>query len=110
MTRTEVDTGDAVADDGPDDLLDELIALGRRSPRPRHDPRLLLEALEPVGSVRDLARVLEQVVNAAAEMTGARHAVLGVIEGGRLATLLDELDAETRARIGALPVGTGVLG
>ncbi|HEY2224090.1 GAF domain-containing protein, partial [Actinomycetospora sp.] len=47
---------------------------------------------------------------AAAEMTGARHAVLGVIEGGRLATLLDELDAETRARIGALPVGTGVLG
>ncbi|HEU6443478.1 MAG TPA: GAF domain-containing protein [Gaiellaceae bacterium] len=57
--------------------------------------------------------VLQHVVEAAASLTGARFAALGVVErsGARLERFITTgIDSETRARIGELPEGRGILG
>ena len=61
----------------------------------------------------DLEVVLERVMVAARELTGARYAALGVLDGSR--RQLDRfmtlgIDESTKRRIGALPTGRGVLG
>src|SRR5207249_2190661 len=60
-----------------------------------------------------LDAVLERIVEAAAELTGARYAALGVID--RAGTGLERfvttgIDEETRTTIGDPPHGRGILG
>ena len=61
----------------------------------------------------DLQVVLERVLNASRELTGARYAALGVLDESR--EELDQfltvgIDEAARREIGALPRGHGVLG
>jgi signal transduction histidine kinase len=75
--------------------------------------RALFAAGLAVTSELSLDALLHRLVEAAAELTGARYAALGVIgEGGsELETFLTHgIDADTRAEIGSLPRGRGILG
>ncbi|HWE14228.1 MAG TPA: GAF domain-containing sensor histidine kinase [Solirubrobacteraceae bacterium] len=61
----------------------------------------------------DLEVVLDRVLEAARDLTGARYAALGVLDAkrDRLERFLTVgIDEETRRRIGPLPTGRGVLG
>jgi signal transduction histidine kinase len=61
----------------------------------------------------DLETVLRQVLDAARELTGARYAALGILDEDRHALerfVTAGIDEETKARIGDLPTGRGVLG
>jgi signal transduction histidine kinase len=73
----------------------------------------LLEAVVSVGSGLELHQTLVRVVESAVDLVGARYGALGVIgPDGR--TLIDfvtvGVDEETRASIGELPAGGGILG
>jgi two-component system, NarL family, sensor histidine kinase DevS len=73
----------------------------------------LLAAGRALTSELDLPTVLDQILEAARELTGARYAALGVLDRRRrdLAQFLTVgLDAEARDAIGDLPRGRGVLG
>ncbi len=75
--------------------------------------RSLIEVGRSVVAERDLATVLERVVEVARELTGARYAALGVVNDDR--TGLEQfitrgIDERTRSKIGELPHGRGVLG
>jgi signal transduction histidine kinase len=73
----------------------------------------ILEVARGVLGDLDLDVVLERVVEAAKELTGARYAALGVLDDGRteLARFLTSgIDEPTRRAIGGLPRGRGVLG
>jgi signal transduction histidine kinase len=75
--------------------------------------RALVEAGIALSSELSIDAVLQKLVEAAAELTGARYAALGVIDQGgqqleRFVTT--GIDAETHARIGDLPRGRGILG
>jgi signal transduction histidine kinase len=79
------------------------------------EPRLrrLIEVGRGLVSRLDLEGVLETVLEAAREITGARYAALGILderkrELERFVTL--GIDEETHAAIGDLPRGRGVLG
>ncbi len=76
-----------------------------------------LRALVDVGialsSELSLDAVLQRLVEAAARLTGARYAALGVIDqaGTQLERFLTHgVDEDTHARIGDLPRGRGILG
>jgi signal transduction histidine kinase len=61
----------------------------------------------------DLELVLREVVEVARELTGARYAALGVLDEDRRELerfIYVGIDEETRAQIGDLPRGRGVLG
>ncbi len=61
----------------------------------------------------DLEAVLREVVEVARELTGARYAALGILDEDRRELerfIYAGIDAETRAQIGDLPRGRGVLG
>jgi signal transduction histidine kinase len=72
----------------------------------------LLEAVTAISSDLDLPSVLERIVAAATELTGAQYGALGVIGPQRdlVEFVTVGIDAETRARIGDLPRGRGLLG
>src|ERR671925_1971609 len=75
--------------------------------------RTLLETGIAISSELSLDLVLERIVEAAAALTGARYAALGVID--RTGTALERfittgIDEPTRAAIGDLPRGRGILG
>ncbi len=74
--------------------------------------RSLLTANRSIVAELSLAGVLRRIVEAARELASARYAALGVIgPDGHLEQFLHEgVDAETVARIGALPTGRGLLG
>ena len=75
--------------------------------------RALYAAGLAVTSELSLDALLHRLVQTAAELTGARYAALGVIDarGTELEQFLTHgIDAETRATIGTLPRGRGVLG
>jgi two-component system, NarL family, sensor histidine kinase DevS len=75
--------------------------------------RALLAAVRAISSELSLDALLQRLVEAAAELTGARYAALGVIDPGgrRLERFVTHgVDAETRAAIGEPPHGSGVLG
>ena len=76
------------------------------------DARLLLEAVTAISSDLDLASVLTRIVEAATALTGARYGALGVLGGdGELVEFVTTgLDDRTRALIGDLPRGRGILG
>jgi signal transduction histidine kinase len=75
--------------------------------------RTLVETGVAISSDLSLDGVLERIAEAAASLTGARYAALGVID--RAGTGLERfvttgLDEATRMRIGDLPHGRGILG
>jgi signal transduction histidine kinase len=81
---------------------------------PSHDRlRALLDAGLALTSELSLEAVLQRLVEAAAELTGARYAALGVIDrsGQELERFLTTgVDRETHEAIGDLPRGGGILG
>jgi signal transduction histidine kinase len=75
--------------------------------------RALVEAGVALTSELSLDALLQRLVEAAAELTGARYAALGVIDrsGSQLERFLTTgMDPETHAAIGELPRGRGILG
>ena len=75
--------------------------------------RRLLEVGRALVSDLDLESVLQSVLEAARDLTGARYAALGVLNvdrDGLERFLTLGIDQVTRARIGDLPQGHGVLG
>jgi signal transduction histidine kinase len=75
--------------------------------------RTLLETGIAITSELSLDHVLERIVEAAARVTGARYAALGVIDASGTALerfVTHGVDEETRRAIGDLPHGRGVLG
>jgi two-component system, NarL family, sensor histidine kinase DevS len=79
---------------------------------PEQRVRHLAEAIVAIGSEVSLDEVLQQTVDTAARLVAARWAALGVLDrtGSRLERFITTgIDEETRARIGDLPGGHGVL-
>jgi signal transduction histidine kinase len=75
--------------------------------------RALFAAGLAVTSELSLEALLHRLVETAAQLTGARYAALGVIDanGSELEQFLTHgIDADTRAEIGSLPRGRGILG
>jgi signal transduction histidine kinase len=75
--------------------------------------RALVEAGIALSSELSLDAVLQKLTETAATLTGARYAALGVIDpsGQRLERFLTTgIDDATRAEIGDLPTGRGILG
>jgi signal transduction histidine kinase len=75
--------------------------------------RVLVEAGIALSSELSLDALLQQLVETAAQLTGARYAALGVIDqtGTALERFLTTgIDPETHAAIGELPKGRGILG
>jgi signal transduction histidine kinase len=75
--------------------------------------KALVEAGIAVSSELSLEAVLQRIVEAAAELTGARYAALGVIDrtgAGLERFLVTGIDEETQRQIGDLPRGRGILG
>jgi signal transduction histidine kinase len=75
--------------------------------------RAIVDAGVALASELSLDAVLQRIVEAAAELTGARYAALGVIDpsGQSLEKfVVTGIDAETQAAIGDLPRGRGILG
>ena len=72
----------------------------------------LLDAVLSVSSGLDLDRTLNQIVQAATELVDARYGALVKLDadGGLSQFLTVGVDDATRARIGPLPAGRGVLG
>jgi signal transduction histidine kinase len=75
--------------------------------------RVLVDAGIALSAELSLDELLQRIVETAAGLTGARYAALGVIDQSSQALerfLTHGVDEETRARIGELPRGRGVLG
>jgi signal transduction histidine kinase len=75
--------------------------------------RALVDAGVALASELSLDAVLQKIVEAAAELTGAHYAALGVLDPSGQALerfVVTGIDEETKAAIGALPRGRGVLG
>jgi signal transduction histidine kinase len=75
--------------------------------------RALIDAGQLVVSERELASVLDRLLEVARELTGARYAAIGVLDERRtgLADFLTAgIDEPTRQAIGDLPRGRGLLG
>jgi signal transduction histidine kinase len=75
--------------------------------------RLLVDAGIALSSELSLDALLQQLVETAAQLTGASYAALGVIDGagtGLERFLTTGIDAETQSTIGDLPKGRGILG
>src|SRR5215218_11267125 len=75
--------------------------------------RAIVDAGVALASELSLDAVLQKIVEAAAELTGARYAALGVIDPSGQALekfVVTGIDAETQAAIGDLPRGRGILG
>jgi signal transduction histidine kinase len=73
----------------------------------------LLDAVLGLGSDLDLQGVLQRIVRAACELSGARYGALGVLgpDGAGLVEFVTHgLTEEQRERIGPLPRGHGILG
>jgi len=96
-----------------DDLLGELRE--RASAVREAHQRLsgLLGAVVAVSSELDLATVLQRIVKTACSLVDAQYGALGVLDAdhGHLVQFITHgVDDETRARIGDIPHGLGVLG
>jgi len=75
--------------------------------------RQLLDAVIGIGADLDLVATLQRVVEAAAVLVDARYGALGVLDvsGSSLSEFITVgVDDATRARIGDLPKGHGILG
>jgi two-component system, NarL family, sensor histidine kinase DevS len=75
--------------------------------------RTLVDATLALTSELSLDALLQKIVEAAATITGARYAALGVIDATGQALerfVTTGIDADTRAAVGELPRGRGILG
>lgn len=75
--------------------------------------RRLLEVGRTLVAELDLDTVLDQVLNVARELTGARYAAIGVLDENRRELerfITAGIDADSQRAIGVLPRGRGVLG
>ncbi|SHK74663.1 Histidine kinase-, DNA gyrase B-, and HSP90-like ATPase [Pseudonocardia thermophila] len=72
----------------------------------------LLDAVLAVGAGLELDTTLRRIVEAAAELVDARYGALGVLGpgGGISRFVYVGIDDETRAKVGRLPEGKGLLG
>lgn len=73
----------------------------------------LLDAVLAVGGELELDSTLQRIVRAAVELVDARYGALGVLDGpeaGLVEFVHEGIDERTRARMGHLPQGHGVLG
>ncbi|MEU6641844.1 GAF domain-containing protein [Saccharomonospora sp. NPDC046836] len=73
----------------------------------------LLDAVLAVGTGLELHSTLQRIVHAAVQLVDARYGALGVLDAtgeGLAEFVYDGIDPETRARMGHLPEGHGVLG
>jgi signal transduction histidine kinase len=106
------DLRDALAHLRPDDLLGELRVRLDSVTDSRDRVNRLLEAVQAVGSDLDLEAVLHRIVEVAMHLADARYGALGVVDGdgGLSAFITIGIDDQTRAEIGALPQGKGLLG
>ena len=78
-----------------------------------HRLRRLIDVGRGLVAQLDLEAVLKEVVEVARELTGARYAALGILDEDRRELerfIYVGIDEETRAQIGDLPRGRGVLG
>ncbi|MFD5824166.1 GAF domain-containing protein [Lentzea sp. NPDC060358] len=95
-----------------DDLLDEMRDRLAEIGSTRDKMQSLLDAVLAVGAGLELDSTLQRIVQAAVELVGARYGALGVL-GSRhnLAQFVHVgIDAPTRAGMGHLPEGQGLLG
>lgn len=86
---------------------------GPEASRIRERFERLLAAGVAILSQRDLDQVLQEAVDAAREVVGARYAALAVLGEDRTSVarfVTSGIDDETRNRIGDLPRGRGLLG
>lgn len=97
---------------GLGELLDQLISRAQDVRDVQGKLSGLLAANAAITGQLDLPTVLRQIVRAACELVDARYGALGVIgpDGGLEQFVYEGIDAETAARIGALPKGHGLLG
>jgi signal transduction histidine kinase len=75
--------------------------------------RKLLDHADGILCELDPEAVIERVLSAARSLTGARYAALGVLDDSRQRLerfITSGVDEDTRAKIGPLPRGRGVLG
>jgi signal transduction histidine kinase len=75
--------------------------------------RAIVDAGVALASELSLDAVLQRIVEAAAQLTGAKYAALGVIDASGQSLekfVVTGIDAETQAAIGDLPRGRGILG
>ena len=75
--------------------------------------RAIVDAGVALASELSLDAVLQRIVEAAAQLTGAKYAALGVIDASGHSLekfVVTGIDAETQAAIGDLPRGRGILG
>ncbi|RII17274.1 Hypoxia sensor histidine kinase response regulator DosT [Streptomyces sp. YIM 130001] len=98
----------------PDEPASPSPPQGHEHASPRRLP-LLVDAVLSVGTDLELRATLQQLVDAATRLTGARYGALGVVgaeRGGRVTELFTAgVDERARARIGGLPDGhSGVIG
>jgi signal transduction histidine kinase len=81
--------------------------------RPSPEIRAVLEVAEIVLAELDVEVVLSRVLEAARKLTSARHAAVGVLDESHSELerfLTSGIDEATKADIGSLPRGRGVLG
>jgi two-component system, NarL family, sensor histidine kinase DevS len=75
--------------------------------------RRLIAAGRSLVAERELEQVFQRLLEVARELTGASYAAIGILDDARekLAEVItDGIDRETKAAIGALPRGRGILG
>ena len=95
-----------------DQLLEQLVERAQEVMGTQGRLRALLRATQVIGGEVAVAAVLQRTVAAARELVGARYAAIVVIgpHGGPADFVHEDMDAETVARIGRPPQGTGLLG
>ncbi len=96
-----------------DDLLLELRERAGVAQEAQHQLAMLLDAVMAVTADLDLPTVLATIVRTACRLSGAQYGALGVLAPERdhlVQFVTHGIDDETRARIGRLPTGRGVLG
>ena len=90
------------------ELQDRLAEIGRTRDRLQG----LLDAVVAVGAGLELAGTLQRIVQTAVELVDARYGALGVLgdQEGLSEFVYVGIDPETRAKMGHLPEGKGLLG
>jgi signal transduction histidine kinase len=95
-----------------DDLLDEMRDRLAEIGSNRDKMQSLLDAVLAVGAGLELDSTLQRIVQAAVKLVGARHGALGVLGSRHNLSqfVYVGIDPETRAHMGHLPEGKGLLG
>ncbi len=94
-----------------DELLSELLDRLTEITRTRDRLQGLLDAVVAVGAGLELEGTLQRIVETAVDLVDARYGALGVLgDSGLSEFVYVGVDAETRATMGHLPEGKGLLG